>query len=179
MISVMAPESICSDGAPVSLYYAGCTDGSHIDRAVEAALTAIGGTERRMNPYMVATNEEELRGRLTLAATGGLVPADQVAAIRADPTLPLYEIRWIDDELKVEEQRPDGVWGRRGVHVRFYYAEHFDGSRRAILLHVHEKVILEGDSDATRAAQDAEIAAAIKVYVEGTGSGWGVPELQG
>ncbi|MGP1497867.1 MAG: hypothetical protein ACTTI9_05015 [Schaalia odontolytica] len=162
-------------GLPVDFYWYGGGNGTaqeHITLAVEALMGAIKAPEnRRWNPHQEALIRANFKKRIEKAAEGKLRPPGELKSLRGDVTL--FEIRWWD--ITVREAHPSGIDSYASVEVRLIHAQPFDQLGLCILgLHAHEKVIIEGDSVATKAAQDAEIDIAEYLLISGYPTRWGV-----
>lgn len=144
----------------------------HISLAVNALMAAIKEPRnRRWNPYQEAMIRASFRKRLENAAEGKLRPPGELKSLRGGATL--FEIRWRD--INVREVNPLGHESYAQVEVRLIHAQPFEKLGRCILgLHAHEKVIIEGDPLATKAAQDAEINIAEHLLISGYRTCWGV-----
>lgn len=153
--------SVCSCGAPVTFYWHDCHDGNHQKAAEEALMRAVWRPGRLKNPYAQAAARSEFRDRLQLATQGELVPSDHVKRIQSQPSLDMYEIRW--SGITVRERRADGIEMALDVEVRLYYVDLPDCGLAVLGCHCHEKSV-EGDESQVRAAQDAEIHHAVRVF---------------
>ena len=144
----------------------------HINLAVVALMAAIKvPMNRRWNPYQETMIRASFRKRLEKAAEGKLRPPGELKSLRGGATL--FEIRWRD--ISVREVNPLGNESYAQVDVRLIHAQPFEQLGRCILgLHAHEKVIIKGDSDATKARQDAEIDFAESLLNSGYSTCWGV-----
>ena len=124
---------------------------------------------RRWNLYLEKMNRACFKKRLEKAAQGKLYPPEELKSLRGNDVL--FEIRWSQGEISVNEVNRVGI----PVEVRLIHAQPFDQLGLCILgLHAHEKVIIEGDSVATKAAQDAEIDTAEHLLIAGYPTHWGV-----
>lgn len=117
------------------------------------------------------------------AAIRAAVPAEQVVNVAADVNALLERIARCeavqpDDvkpvtrhdhmyEFKVDDQAS-------GVHLRLYCAEVPELPRHVVVLRVHQKVV-EGDDEAIRKQQNAEIDVAIRRLDLGRRTFWGMP----
>ena len=160
-------------GRRVDFYWYGGGNGTaqeHITLAVEALMGAIKAPEnRRWNPYQEALIRAKFKKRLEKAAEGKLYPPEELKSLRGEDVL--FEIRWSQGEISVNEVNRVGI----PVEVRLIHAQPYDQLGRCILgLHAHEKVIIEGDPAATKAAQDAEIDKAEHLLISGYRTHWGV-----
>ena len=162
-------------GRRVDFYWYGGGNGTaqeHITLAVEALMGAIKAPEnRRWNPYQEALIRAKFKKRLEKAAEGKLYPPEELKSLRGEDVL--FEIRWSQGEISVNEVNRVGI----PVEVRLIHAQPYDQLGRCILgLHAHEKVIIEGDPAATKAAQDAEIDIAERRFISGYPTHWGVEQ---
>lgn len=165
-------SNACLD-LPADFYWYGGGNGTaqeHISLAVNALMAAIKEpANRRWNPYLETFNRALFRKRLEKAARGKLYPPEELKSLRGDDVL--FEIRWRD--IQVNEANRLGIH----VEVRLIHAQPYDQLGRCILgLHAHEKVIIEGDPAATKAAQDAEIDIAERRFISGYRTCWGVEQ---
>ena len=167
-------SNACLD-LPADFYWYGGGNGTaqeHISLAVNALMAAIKEpTNRRWNPYQEAMIRASFRKRLEKAAQGKLRPPGELKSLRGGVTL--FEIRWRD--IDVREVNSSGIDSYAQVEVRLIHAQPFDQLGLCILgLHAHEKVIVNGDPAATKAAQDAEIDKAEHLLISGYSTCWGV-----
>lgn len=167
-------SNACLD-LPADFYWYGGGNGTaqeHISLAVNALMAAIKEpTNRRWNPYQEAMIRASFRKRLEKAAQGKLRPPGELKSLRGGVTL--FEIRWRD--IDVREVNSSGIASYAQVEVRLIHAQPFDQLGLCILgLHAHEKVIVNGDPAATKAAQDAEINIAERRLISGYSTNWGV-----
>jgi hypothetical protein len=167
-------SNACLD-LPVDFYWYGGGNGTgqaHITLAVEALMGAIKApANRRWNPYLDQINRAHFKKRLQRAAKGKLYPPEELKSLRGG--VALFEIRWRD--IDVREVNSSGIDSYAQVEVRLIHAQPFDQLGLCILgLHAHEKVIVEGDPAATKAAQDAEIGIAESLLNSGYSTCWGV-----
>ena len=164
-------SNACLD-LPVDFYWYGGGNGTgqaHITLAVEALMGAIKApANRRWNPYLDQINRAHFKKRLQRAAKGKLYPPEELKSLRGDDVL--FEIRWSQGEISVNEVNRVGI----PVEVRLIHAQPERLGRCILGLHAHEKVIIEGDSAATKAAQDAEIGIAESLLNSGYSTCWGV-----
>ena len=165
-------SNACLD-LPADFYWYGGGNGTaqeHISLAVNALMAAIKEpTNRRWNPYQEAMIRASFRKRLEKAAQGELYPPEELKSLRGNDVL--FEIRWSQGEISVNEVNRVGI----PVEVRLIHAQPSDQLGRCILgLHAHEKVIIEGNPTATKAAQDAEIDKAECRLTSGYSTNWGV-----
>jgi len=164
-------SNACLD-LPVDFYWYGGGNGTgqaHITLAVEALMGAIKApANRRWNPYLDQINRAHFKKRLQRAAKGKLYPPEELKSLRGDDVL--FEIRWSQGEISVNEVNRVGI----PVEVRLIHAQPERLGRCILGLHAHEKVIIEGDSAATKAAQDAEIDIAERRFISGYRTHWGV-----
>ena len=163
-------SNACLD-LPADFYWYGGGNGTaqeHISLAVNALMAAIKKpANRRWNIYLEKMNRALFKKRLERAAQGKLYPPEELKSLRGKDVL--FEIRWRD--IQVNEVDRLGI----PVEVRLIHAQPFDQLGRCILgLHAHEKVIIEGDPAATKAAQDAEIDNAEHLLTSGYPTHWGV-----
>ena len=162
-------------GLPADFYWYGGGIGTaqeHISLAVNALMAAIKKpANRRWNPYQETMIRANFRKRLENAAEGKLRPPGELKSLRGGATL--FEIRWRD--INVREVNPLGNESYVQVEIRLIHAQPYDQLGLCILgLHAHEKVIVEGDPAATKAAQDAEIGIAESLLNSGYSTHWGV-----
>ena len=162
-------------GLPADFYWYGGGSGTaqeHINLAVAALMAALKEPmNRRWNPYQETMIRANFRKRLEKAAQGKLRPPGELKSLRGDVIL--FEIRWRD--IDVREVNPSGIDSYAQVEVRLIHAQPYDQLGLCILgLHAHEKVIVEGDPAATKAAQDAEIGIAESLLNSGYSTCWGV-----
>ena len=162
-------------GLPTDFYWYGGGNGTaqqHISLAVNALMAAIKKpANRRWNPYQETMIRANFRKRLENAAEGKLRPPGELKSLRGGATL--FEIRWRD--INVREVNPLGNDSYVQVEIRLIHAQPYDQLGLCILgLHAHEKVIIEGDPAATKAAQDAEIDIAEHLLISGYPTHWGV-----
>ena len=167
-------SNACLD-LPVDFYWYGGGNGTaqeHISLAVKALMAAIKKPRnRRWNPYQEAMIRASFRKRLEKAAQGKLRPPEELKSLRGG--VALFEIRWRD--IDVREVNSSGIDSYAQVEVRLIHAQPFDQLGLCILgLHAHEKVIVNGDPVATKAAQDAEIDKAEHFLTSGYPTHWGV-----
>mgnify|MGYP001691220251 FL=1 len=167
-------SNACLD-LPADFYWYGGGNGTaqqHISLAVNALMAAIKAPmNRRWNPYQETMIRATFRKRLEKAAQGKLRPPGELKSLRGDVVL--FEIRWRD--IDVREVNPSGIDSYAQVEVRLIHAQPSDQLGRCILgLHAHEKVIIEGNPTATKAAQDAEIDIAECRLTSGYSTNWGV-----
>jgi len=159
-------------GLPADFYWYGGGIGTaqeHISLAVNALMAAIKKpANRRWNPYLDQINRAHFKKRLQRAAKGKLYPPEELKSLRGDDVL--FEIRWSQGEISVNEVNRVGI----PVEVRLIHAQPERLGRCILGLHAHEKVIIEGDSAATKAAQDAEIGIAESLLNSGYSTHWGV-----
>lgn len=164
-------SNACCD-LPVDFYWYGGGNGTgqaHITLAVEALMGAIKApANRRWNPYLDQINRAHFKKRLERAAKGKLYPPEELKSLRGNDVL--FEIRWSQGEITVNEVNRVGI----PVEVRLIHAQPEKLGRCILGLHVHEKVIIEGDPAATKAAQDAEIDIAERRFISGYSTRWGV-----
>ena len=165
-------SNVCLD-LPVDFYWYGGGNGTaqeHITLAVEALMGAIKApANRRWNLYLEKMNRACFKKRLQRAAKGKLYPPEELKSLRGDDVL--FEIRWAGGEISVNEVNRIGIQ----VEVRLIHAQPFDQLGLCILgLHAHEKMIVNGDPVATKAAQDAEIDKAEHLLTSGYPTHWGV-----
>jgi len=161
-------------GRRVDFYWYGGGNGTaqeHITLAVEALMGAIKAPEnRRWNPYQEALIRAKFKKRLEKAAEGKLYPPEELKSLRGEDVL--FEIRWSQGEISVNEVNRVGI----PVEVRLIHAQPERLNRCILGLHAHEKVIIEGDPAATKAAQDAEIDIAERRFISGYRTHWGVEQ---
>ena len=167
-------SNACLD-LPADFYWYGGGNGTeqeHINLAVAALMAAIKEpTNRRWNPRQEAMIRASFRKCLERAAQGKLRPPGELKSLRGGVTL--FEIRWRD--IDVREVNFSGIDSYAQVEVRLIHAQPFDQLGLCILgLHAHEKVIVNGDPAATKAAQDAEIDIAECRLISGYSTNWGV-----
>ena len=167
-------SNACLD-LPADFYWYGGGSGTaqeHINLAVAALMAALKEPmNRRWNPYQETMIRANFRKRLEKAAQGKLRPPGELKSLRGDVIL--FEIRWRD--IDVREVNPSGIDSYAQVEVRLIHAQPYDQLGLCILgLHAHEKVIIEGDPAATKAAQDAEIDIAEHLLISGYPTHWGV-----
>ena len=167
-------SNACLD-LPADFYWYGGGNGTvqeHISLAVNALMAAIKEPRnRRWNPYQEAMIRASFRKRLEKAAQGKLRPPEELKSLRGG--VALFEIRWRD--IDVREVNSSGIDSYAQVEVRLIHAQPFDQLGLCILgLHAHEKVIVNGDPAATKAAQDAEINIAEHLLISGYSTCWGV-----
>ena len=167
-------SNACLD-LPVDFSWYGGGNGTaqeHISLAANTLMAAIKApANRRWNPYQETMIRATFRKRLEKAAQGKLRPPGELKSLRGGATL--FEIRWRD--IDVREVNPSGIDSYAQVEVRLIHAQPFDQLGLCILgLHAHEKVIIEGDPAATKAAQDAEIDIAEHLLISGYSTCWGV-----
>ena len=160
-------------GRRVDFYWYGGGNGTaqeHITLAVEALMGAIKAPEnRRWNLYLEKMNRACFKKRLENAAQGKLYPPEELKSLRGNDVI--FEIRWSQGEISVNEVNRVGI----PVEVRLIHAQPSDQLGLCILgLHAHEKVIIEGNPAATKAAQDAEIDIAECRLTSGYSTNWGV-----
>lgn len=169
-------RSICSLGVSVDFYWVGCTDGEHIQAAVEALWSAIMQTPGRLrNPYVERMVRAEFKDRLEVAARGCLEPITQVKSMDEYPMIAMFEIRW--SGVTVRGRVPETMKERSvEVEMRLYYVELGEFGLAVLGCHVHEKA-LDGVSHWIRDEQDFEIEQAVQRYAEGLPHSWDVPEL--
>ena len=165
-------SNVCLD-LPVDFYWYGGGNGTaqeHISLAVKALMAASKApANRRWNPYLDKINRAHFKKRLERAAKGKLYPPEELKSLRGDDVL--FEIRWAGGEISVNEVNRIGIQ----VEVRLIHAQPFDQLGLCILgLHAHEKMIVNGDPVATKAAQDAEIDIAECRLTSGYSTHWGV-----
>lgn len=161
--------SVCSRRKRVAYHWRECT-GDHVAETVEK-LMEIVETGRRLNDYQSSLCQTAFEDLLDVAKRGRLTPGDHVKTVRYEPEVDLFEMRWTD--LSVTPQDPlTGLYGDAVVvHVRLYYVE--EGERWVVGLYAHEKEFLE-DQDATDAAQDDHIKAALEYHHGNAHRSWGV-----
>ena len=161
-------------GLPADFYWYGGgnrTAQEHINLAVAALMAAIKEPmNRRWNPYQEAMIRASFRKRLKNAAEGKLRPPGELKSLRGGATL--FEIRWRD--IDVREVNPSGIDSYAQVEVRLIHAQPEQLDLCILGLHAHEKVIVNGDPTATKAAQDAEIDKAEYLLISGYSTCWGV-----
>ena len=168
-----SPRSNACRGRRVDFYWYGGGNGTaqeHITLAVEALMGAIKApANRRWNLYLEKMNRACFKKRLEKAAQGELYPPEELKSLRGNDVL--FEIRWSQGEISVNEVNRVGI----PVEVRLIHAQPSDQLGLCILgLHAHEKVIIEGNPTATKAAQDAEIDKAEHLLTSGYSTNWGV-----
>lgn len=167
-------SNACLDLSADFYWYGGGngTEQEHITLAVEALMGAISApANRRLHPYQEKLNRALFRKRLEKAAQGKLRPPRELKSLRGGATL--FEIRWRD--IDVRDVNSSGIDSYAQVEVRLIHAQPFDQLGLCILgLHAHEKVIVNGDPVATKAAQDAEIDKAEHLLTSGYPTHWGV-----
>ena len=167
-------SNACLD-LPADFYWYGGGNGTaqeHISLAVNALMAAIKEPRnRRWNPYQEAMIRASFKKRLEKAAQGKLRPPEELKSLRGGAAL--FEIRWRD--IDVHEVNSSGIDSFAQAEVRLIHAQPFDQLGLCILgLHAHEKVIVNGDPVATKAAQDAEIDIAECRLTSGYSTHWGV-----
>ena len=159
-------------GLPTDFYWYGGGNGTaqqHISLAVNALMAAIKKpANRRWNPYLDQINRAHFKKRLERAAKGKLYPPEELKSLRGNDVL--FEIRWSQGEISVNEVNRVGI----PVEVRLIHAQPEKLGLCILGLHAHEKVIVEGDPAATKAAQDAEIGIAESLLNSGYSTCWGV-----
>lgn len=111
----------------------------------------------------------EFKQRLKKAMAGRLNPVDEVTPVDVRNPPPLYEIRW--QHIPVTERDSEGVTSHAQVLVRLYHSEPTITPGYFVGHHAHEKLL---DVDDINASQQVEIGVAIKWYIHGESSRWGI-----
>lgn len=163
-------------GVAVEFYWIDAGDRTgdqHIDQAVAALFGVIEGDGRRLwNPYAMAMVKGEFRARLQKASEGKLQPFDEIKGLRGGNLL--FEIRWSGINIRQKKHGTDLEEYHR-VEVRLIHAQPYEQLGLCLLgLHAHEKIIVDGDSKATKMWQDFEIDEAERLYHAGRPYCWGV-----
>lgn len=161
--------SVCSKRKRVAYHWRECT-GDHVAETVEK-LMEIVEAGRRLNVYQSAACQAAFEDLLDVAKRGRLTPGDHVKTVQFEPEVDLFELRWT--ELQATPQDPlTGLYGDPVVvHVRLYYVE--DGGHWVVGLYAHEKKFLS-NRDATDAAQNDHIKAALEYHHANAHRSWGV-----
>lgn len=146
-----------------------CAVGDDLDTALEVLLTAISRPGRVWSPSARAMVKAEFKQRLKKAMTGRLNPVDEVTPVDVQNPPPLYEIRW--QHIPVTERDSEGVISHAQVLVRMYHSEPAITPDYFVGHHAHEKLL---DVDDINASQQVEIGVAIKWYIHGKDSRWGI-----
>lgn len=168
-------DSVCCSGASVSYFWRGSARGRHVEQTVFSAKQALKDSGAELNPIQEADFEAQIEDRLSLAQDGELIPVDHVKTIRRKPAIEMFEIRWTDVSVN-RRDRVSGLVAQEIAHVRLYYIE--EGFNWVVGVHIHEKVIIEEDEQATLDLQDVEIDEAIHFVEDHRDGWWGVEELQ-
>lgn len=168
-------DSVCCSGAPVSYYWKYGTPGHHVEQTVSATRKALESSRIELNPIQEADFEAQIEDRLMLAQSGSLIPVDHVKTVRRNPSIEMFEIRWTDISVNRRELA-SGLISQGVAHVRLYYIE--EGLTWIVGVHVHEKVIIEEDEQATADLQNVEIDEALHFAEDHRDEWWGVGELQ-
>ena len=168
-------DSVCCSGDSVSYYWRNGAPGRHVEQTVLDSKQALTCSGVELNPIQEADFEAQIEDRLTLAQDGSLIPVDHVKTIQRNPSIEMFEIRWTDISVN-RRDRVSGLISQGIAHVRLYYIE--EGFAWIVGVHVHEKVIIEGDEEATIELQNVEIDEAIHFVQDHRSEWWGVSEFQ-
>ena len=167
-------------GKPVIFYWRQGVAGLHVECAIENLMKAIQRSDRVATPYVDANHRAQFKRRLLDATRGRLTASERETPVKEiqRPEARLFEIRWQD--ILVDDRDPVSwlVKPQRPALVRLYYLEPAT-TRWVVGLHAHEKVVIEGDDEATRRLQDDEIEVAVVRATSQASEGWAVPELAG
>ena len=166
-------SSRCSAGGPlVFAYYPVKLTPSEdaIEAAAEEFEELMRRPGRRWSPTSWRLERRRFTRRLEAACAGGLEPVTHVKDIDRGAHEYLFEIRW---DIGILEHR-DGRDVHDTVPVRLYHAEPTTMTDVILGLHLHEKEIVDGDTDATNDLQDIEIDKAIKRFHDGRPVKWGI-----
>ena len=74
----------------------------------------------------------------------------------------------------VAQKTDDGTYAHTYILLRMIFAEPPELGDAALGLHVHEKIVIEGNEQETRDLQDMEIDHAARLYEERKECHWGV-----
>lgn len=165
---------MCSQGGPVSYYWRFCVDGRHIEQTASHVVEILRKAGYVLKGYAAEMCEAEIEDRLELAECGGLKPVEHVKRIQRSPEVDMFEIRW-NHIMVMEQDLVSGGYRDAEALIRLYYFE--QGEPWVVGLHLHEKMIIDGDEAETARLQNIQIDQARKCFEECQDTGWGVGEL--
>lgn len=171
---VTSKFSVCSQGGPVSYYWRFCTGGGHIEQTSSRVVETLQKAGYVLTGYAAEICEAEIEDRLELAERGGLKPVEHVKRIQRSPEVDMFEIRW-NHIMVMEQDRVSGEYQDVKALIRLYYFE--QGEPWVVGLHLHEKVIVDGDEAETSRLQNVEIDQARECFEQCRESRWGLDEL--
>lgn len=168
------PVSRCTQHSPLRYVWAARKLGqADIDAAVDACMAAIRGDgNRRWNMYNESMARSEFRNRLRQAERGELKPVEHVKKLGRGSKADLFEIRW--QAVTVHEVAADDTLTYPKIKVRLQHAEPAAQAALLIGVHAHEKVVVKGNSAATKTLQNKEIAIGVKAFFDQDPADWEV-----
>jgi hypothetical protein len=125
-------------------------------------------------PRHWAIVKSEFKSLLKRATAGSLKPVTHVKDIDRAAKEFVFEIR---HDFQVVEIDANGNKTHRKTRVRLYITEPPAHPDHVIGLHLHEKVVVDGDNDETNRLQNIEIDAAVARYNRGRANNWGITDL--
>lgn len=166
-------KTVCCSNQEVAYYWRFAPSGQHVEDTVAACVNVLIQNGYAFNDWLQADCEAQIEEVLELAMRGQLEPVKHVKKIRSTPVKDMYEMRWQDISVVVQD-RVSGLKNIRPVLLRLYYIE--EGGPWVVGVHVHEKKI-EGTEAEIVQAQDREIGIATRRVIDADSQNWGVLEL--
>jgi hypothetical protein len=166
-----APSRCSVPGTYMYVRAAGPGASSHIEATVDALMKTLKGDGRQWNQWNEPMVRAEFRDYLERAEHGKLKPVVEVDALVSGEEAWLYEIRWIDIDVRRVKA---GQTEYYGAEVRALHSEPPKQPGHLIGVHVHEKLWWDDDDQRTRDVQNAEIETAVKALKAFAPDNWGL-----
>lgn len=172
---VTSHKTVCCSNQEVAYHWRFAPPGRHVEDTVAACMDVLTGNGYIFNDTLEADCEAQIEELLELAMRGELEPVKHVKKIHGTPFKDMYEMRWQDIAVVVQD-RVSGLKDKRSVLLRLYYIE--EGGPWVVGVHVHEKKT-DGTEEEITQAQNEEIQIATNFVMSAESDNWGVSELAG